>query len=215
MNLKDVILNRINRSKHSKVWTAFDFLDLGNRDSVDKVLQRLVKSKLIRRVDRGLYDVPKENLLTGQNAAPDYKQIIAAISRRDQARMLIDGLTSANDLGLTNAVPGQVNVLTDSRLKPIQIDSLVIKFKHTAPSKLYWAGRPGMRIVQALHWLRDIIDQDSSEQKNDIQKKLVLYLKNHKEKDAIVEDLKIGIPTLPAWMQSYLKDLFLVLESRI
>lgn len=213
MNLKDLILNRVNCSKHSKVWTAFDFLDLGNRDSVDKVLQRLVNSKLLRRVDRGLYDIPRENPLTGQSTAPDYKQIISAISRRDQARMLIDGLTSANDLGLTNAVPGQVNVLTDSRLKPIQIDSLVIKFKHTAPSKLYWAGRPGMRIVQALHWLRDIIDQDSLEQKNDIQKKLVLYLKNHKAKDAIVDDLKKGIPTLPAWMQSYLKDLFLVLES--
>lgn len=213
MNLKDGMLNRINGSKHTRVWTAFDFLDLGNRDSVDKVLQRLVKSKLIRRIDRGLYDIPRENPLTGQTSAPDYKEIISAISRRDQARMLIDGLTSANDLGLTNAVPGQVNVLTDSRLKPIKIDSLVIKFKHTAPSKLYWAGRPGMRIVQALHWLRDIIDQDSSGQKNNIQKKLVLYLKKHKEKDAIVDDLKQGIPTLPAWMQSYLKDLFMILES--
>lgn len=213
MNLKDLILDRINDSKHSKVWTAFDFLDLGSRDSVDKVLQRLVKSNLIRRVDRGLYDIPRENQLTGQSTAPDYKEIISAISRRDQARMLIDGLTSANDLGLTNAVPGQVNVLTDCRLKPIQIDSLVIKFKYTAPSKLYWAGRPGMRVIQALYWLREIIDQDSSEQKNDIQKKLVLYLKNHKEKEGIVDDLKQGIPTLPAWMQSYLKQLLLVLES--
>ena len=123
MTLKDLILNRINCSELSKVWTAFDFLDLGNRDSVDKVLQRLVKSNLIRRVNRGLYDVPRENPLMGRKSPPDYKQIIAVISRRDQARMLIDRLTSANDLGLTNAVPGhfeQKEVCFDYQMKHIQ-----------------------------------------------------------------------------------------------
>jgi len=43
--------------------------------------------------------------------------------------MLIDGLTSANDLGLTNAVPSQINILTDCRLRSIKIDNLVINFK--------------------------------------------------------------------------------------
>ena len=28
---------------------------------------------------------------------------------------------------------------------------MVIEFKQTAPSKLYWAGRPAMRIVQTAH----------------------------------------------------------------
>ncbi len=34
-------MHKITHSEHIKVWTAFDFLDLGNRGAVDKVLQRL------------------------------------------------------------------------------------------------------------------------------------------------------------------------------
>jgi hypothetical protein len=35
----------------------------------------------------------------------DYRHIISALARRDQVRTLVDGLTAANDLGLTTAVP--------------------------------------------------------------------------------------------------------------
>lgn len=214
MSLKDSVLHKINHSAHSKVWTAFDFLDLGNRDAVDKALQRLVKSQGLRRIDRGIYDLPQKNQLTGSITAPDYKQVIAAISRRDQARILIDGLTSANDLGLTNAVPGQVNVLTDCRLKEVKIDNLVIKFKHTAPSKLYWADRPAMRIVQALHWVRDIIEKGDPVQISGIKNKLKLYLDSQTRKGIILDDLQKGLPTLPAWMQIFLKDVFFIPEIK-
>ena len=122
--------------------------------------------------------------------------------------MLIDGLTSANDLGLTNAVPGQVNILTDCRLKPVKIGKLVITFKQTAPSKLYWANRPSMRIVQALHWLRDVIEQGDKEQISTIRNKIKLYLENNSEKEIILKDLHHGLPTLPAWMQGFLKEYF-------
>lgn len=209
MTIKKLILDRIENSKQSIVWTPFDFFDLGNRDAVDKVLQRLVQSNILRRIDRGLYDLPQQNKLTGNDSAPDYRNVIAAISRRDQARMLIDGLTSANDLGLTNAVPGQVNILTDCRLKPVKIGKLVITFKQTAPSKLYWANRPAMRIVQALHWLRDVIEQGDKEQLSTIKNQIKLYLENNSNKEIILKDLYDGLPTLPAWMQGFLKELFL------
>ena len=40
----------------------------------------------------GLYDTSRMNSLTGQFEAPDYQKVIEAIARRDQVRMLIDGL---------------------------------------------------------------------------------------------------------------------------
>ncbi|MEO6748919.1 MAG: hypothetical protein ABI294_04935 [Casimicrobiaceae bacterium] len=40
---------------------------------------------------------------------------------------------------------------TDTRRRSIQLDKLTIEFKLTAPSRLYWAGRLAMRVVQALH----------------------------------------------------------------
>jgi len=63
--------------------------------------------------------------------------------------MLVDGMTAANDLGLTDAVPGKSPLRSDVRRKAIELDNLVIEFKPTAASKLYWAGRPAMRLVQA------------------------------------------------------------------
>ncbi len=38
--------------------------------------------------------------------------------------------------------------------------SVTIDFKQTAPSKLYWSGRPAMRVVQALQWLKDTLPAD-------------------------------------------------------
>ena len=157
LDLRARVLDRMNSAS---VWTPNDFLDLGSSAAVDKALQRLATSNTIRRIDRGLYDVPRVNQLTGKPSTPDYRGVIDAVARRDKARLLIDGITAANQLGLTHAVPAHVTVHTDARLRSIQLDKLRIDFKLTAPSRLYWAGRPAMPIVQALHWLHDILPSD-------------------------------------------------------
>ena len=202
-DLKQLILERLSQSRPGRVWTPVDFLDLGNRDAVDKTLQRLARASQLRRIDRGLYDVPKINPLTKKPAVPDYRQIIDAVARRDQVRMLVDGMTAANDLGLTTAVPSHVVIHTDARRRSIQLDKLKIDFKHTAPSKLYWAGRPGMRVVQALHWLKDTLPSD----RDRVLARLSSILADLKHGKAIRDDLRQGISTLPSWMQTIVREL--------
>ena len=200
-DLKQLIFSRIKTGPRSHVWTAADFLDLGSRDAVDKSLQRLVGSSDIRRIDRGLYDKPWLNKLTKQPSAPDYRQVIDAIARRDQIRILIDGMTAANDLGLTNAVPAKVIVHTDARLRPIKLGNMQITFKLTAPSKLYWAGRPAMRLVQALHWLRDAVDTAT------LDRQIRALLARIPDPQPILDDLADGMATLPSWMQDLLRPI--------
>jgi hypothetical protein len=185
------------------VWTPSDFLSLGGRTGVRKALQRLVDSKAIRRIDRGLYDLPRFNALTGQLNHPDYTAVIDAVARRDQIRLLVDGITAANQLGLTDAVPARVKVHTDARLRSIRLGRLTIDFKLTAPSKLYWAGRPAMRFVQALHWLADMLPSDN----DSILKKLRSILADPLNGPAIRQDLTEGVHTLPHWMQDLVEDL--------
>ena len=144
-DLKARILTRIESTPDS-VWTPADFVDIGSRAAVDKALQRLVVAGDLRRIDRGLYDRPRRNAITGRTAVPDYRAVIQAVSRRDNARVLIDGMTAANDLGLTTAVPARIEVLVDARLKPIRLGNQLIRFKTAAPSRLFWAGRPAMRV---------------------------------------------------------------------
>lgn len=202
-DFKQLILDRLGQSGTGRVWTPVDFLDLGNRDAVDKTLQRLALAGHLRRIDRGLYDVPRTNPLTKKPAVPDYRQIIDAVARRDQVRMLVDGLTAANDLGLTTAVPSHVVIHTDARRRSIQLDNLKIDFKQTAPSKLYWAGRPAMRVVQALHWLKDTLPSD----RDRVLARLSSILGDPKHGKAIRDDLRQGISTLPAWMQAVAREL--------
>ena len=204
-DLKSRILAHISDQPPTRVWTAADFLDLGTRDAVDKALQRLVRANQLRRIDWGLYDKPRHNSLTKQSSPPDPREVIDAVARRDQIRVLVDGMTAANDLGLTNAVPAKIVVHTDARLKPIRLGNLDIIFKPAAASKLYWAGRPAMRVVQALHWLRDTTAQGDEVQA--LRRKLRNLLAHDPKGDQIRADLREGLTTLPAWMQELLRPL--------
>ncbi|HSX20510.1 MAG TPA: DUF6088 family protein [Gammaproteobacteria bacterium] len=207
------IIHRVQSSPNIKVWTPRDFLDLGSLDAVKKALQRMVTKNELRRIDRGLYDQPRFNELTGKLTAPDYRAVINAIIRRDQIRVLIDGITAANDLGLTNAVPAKVIVLTDGRLKPIRLGNLIIQFKITSPSKLYWAGRPAMRIVQALHWFGDGLSKGAFVDADIIQKKIIRLLQDPTYGANILADLKFGLHTVPSWMQDWIRALFERIEE--
>src|ERR1051325_7272399 len=94
-DLRSQIQNRI-ASQPGSVWTPVDFLDLGPRASVDKTLQRLTMAGDLSRIDRGLYFRPVTNSLTGKPTNPDQSAVIAAVTRRDQTRVVVDGLTAAN-----------------------------------------------------------------------------------------------------------------------
>ncbi len=194
-----------------EVWVPGDFADLGNRAAVDKTLQRLVAAGDLRRVDRGLYDRPRTNGLTGRPAVPDYRAVIRAVTRRDQARTIIDGMTAANELGLTTAVPARIEVLVDARLKPIRLGRQEIHFRYAAPSRLYWADRPAMRVVQALHWMQDMLSRDDERQR--IRAALRRILADPRHGQAIRADLEAGFSALPIWMQEFLRDLLEASDS--
>jgi hypothetical protein len=187
------------------VWTPADFADLGGRAAIDKVLQRLAAAGELRRIDRGLYDRPRRNKLIGRETVPDYRAVIRAVTRRDQARFVVDGMTAANDLGLTTAVPARIEVLTDARLRPIKLGAQEIHFKPAAPSRLYWAGRPAMRIVQALHWMQDLLA--SPDERERVARRLRRLFAEPEHGPALRDDLRQGFSALPIWMQDFLREL--------
>ena len=197
------ILDRIANTS-GKVWTPGDFAEFGPRNCVDKALQRIAKSGELRRIERGLYDKPATNKLTGKASVPDYRAVIEAVARRNKARFVVDGMTAANTLGLTNAVPAKIEVLVDARLKPIELGNQKIIFKQAAPSRLYWAGRPGMYLVQTLYWLHDAMQSDVERSKLD--RTIRKLLADKKDGSRLTEDLRIGLSAMPIWMQDILRN---------
>jgi hypothetical protein len=187
------------------VWTAADFVDLGPRAAVNRTLHQLVRRMRLRRVARGFYDRPAFHHLTAIPKAPDYRAVLDAIARRDRVAMLIDGCTAAKDLGLSDAVSDQIVVQTPARLRPLRVGAVTIRFRLTTPDKLYWAGRPAMRVVQALHWLRETLDQPRDRHRT--LRRLRIVLDDPEDGAVLCADLGDGLPVLPAWMQPLVRKL--------
>jgi hypothetical protein len=197
------IRDRTSAPGQPRVWTPEDFADLGPCTAVDQALHRLVASRSLRRIARGFYDLPQDNWLTGKPTYPNPRDVIDARARKGKVRVVVDGLTAANDLGLTDAVPARIGVLTDGRLRPITLGNLTLDFQAAAPSRLYWAGRPAMRFVQALYWLRDMLPSDDGS----LRKRLVSILRDPDHGQAIQDDLRSGVSALPEWMRVIVRDL--------
>jgi hypothetical protein len=202
-SIQSAVLSRIRAQKKPRVWTAADLADLGSRSAVDLALHRLASTGDVRRIAWGLYDVPGINRLTGKPTSPDPRDVIDALTRKGKVRILVDGITAANDLGLTDAVPARIEVLTDGRMRPIKLGNLTLDFHYAAPSRLYWAGRPAMRFVQALHWLRDMLPSDDG----GLRRRLLSILRDPDHGLAIRDDLRAGFSALPEWMRAIVRDL--------
>jgi hypothetical protein len=64
-----------------------------------------------------------------------------------------------------------------------------------------------MRVVQALHWLKDGIKQQNPSAQADIKAALTRILNDPKAGASIARDLKKDLSHLPTWMHSLLKGL--------
>jgi hypothetical protein len=114
-------------------------------------------------------------------------------------------MTAANDLGLTDAVPAKIVVHTDARRGAIKLGNVTITFRQTAASKLFWTGRPAMRVVQALHWLRDLLLREG--ESDQVKRKLAKLFEDPTTGQVLKADLTAGMTALPTWMWVLLKPL--------
>ena len=71
MAMAEYILERMKSyGAGSRVFVPKDFLDLGSRDSIDQALSRLTKVESIRRLGRGLYDLPEFSKIASRPVPP-------------------------------------------------------------------------------------------------------------------------------------------------
>jgi hypothetical protein len=196
--LSDTIMKRVRGHGHgSWVFGAKDFLDLGNRAAVDQSLSRLYKASTLRRLGHGLYDWPRMSQVLGRPAPVDIDAAVAAIARRDNIRVMPDGLTAAHRLGLTNAVPAKVVYWTDGSTRSIPVGGRTIHLKHVRPGMIRWADHAAAPVVSAMMWFGPSLSADSH---------MASRLSQRLPK-AVKQDLAAGISTLPAWATSIAREI--------
>ena len=151
--MRDQIVTRIERFGEGKAFSAKDFLDIASRTTIDVTLTSLARSGKIRRIRRGLYDMPKINPALGGKLSPDIDEAARAIARRQRWKIVPEGAWAANLLGLSTQVPAKIIYLTDGPNNEVPIGRRSIHFKHARPKAM--AGLEGKfaLVVQALRHL--------------------------------------------------------------
>jgi hypothetical protein len=151
--MRDQIVARIERFGEGKAFSAKDFLDIATRTTIDVTLANLTKNGKIRRIRRGLYDMPRINEALGGKLSPDIDEAARAIARRQRWKIVPDGAWAANLLGLSTQVPSKIIYLTDGPSNEVPIGRRTIHFKHARPKAM--AGLEGKfaLVVQALRYL--------------------------------------------------------------
>jgi hypothetical protein len=148
-NLSLKVLKRAKEVGPGSALTPRAFDDLGNRAAVDQALSRLTKAGKIRRISRGVYDVPKNHPTLGP-LSPDPDAVARAIADQSGYRLQPTPARAANALGLSSQVPAQIVYLIDGSSRKIKVGNHIIHFKHAGPRALLGAGTPEGVALQAI-----------------------------------------------------------------
>lgn len=151
--MRDQIVARVVRLGEGKAFSAKDFLDIASRTTIDVTLASLKQDGKIRRIRRGLYDMPRINPALGGELSPDIDEAARAIARRQRWKIVPDGAWAANLLGLSTQVPSKITYLTDGPNNEVPIGRRKIHFKHARPKTLTGPEGKIALVVQALRYL--------------------------------------------------------------
>jgi len=117
----------LHRRDAGTVFVPNEFLGRGTRTAIDVALHRLVARGAIRRLGRGVYDLPTRHRVLAE-VTPSADAIAAALAGRDRLRLQPSGAYAANLLGLSEQVPAKVVFLTDGATRTAgRLSGLVIQ----------------------------------------------------------------------------------------
>jgi len=151
-SIDKLISNRVRGHGAGWCFTPRSFVDLGSRPAVKTALFRLARKGTIRRLCRGLYDLPTKHPGIGL-LAPASEAVAKALAARDTTRLQPSGAYAANLLGLTEQVPAKVVFLTDGPTRAVRIGPQEIVLRRTTPRNMATAGRASGTVIQALRHL--------------------------------------------------------------
>ena len=185
-NLADRILSYAKGRGKGWVFTPKHLLALSNRAAIDQSLHRLVQQGLIRRIARGIYDIPVVHPTFGQ-LSPNADAIVKAVADASGSQLQVSPARAANLLGLSTQVPAKLVYLTDGSSRQLKVGNQVLQLKHASRKMLLGAGRPAGVAYQALRSVRHSDNPDRA----------LLHL--HRNLDASVKkDLKRLAADAPA-----------------
>jgi hypothetical protein len=183
----------LTKKEPARVFTPADFLDLGTPHAVGMALSRMVKSEALRRVARGLYDVPRRHALLG-TLSPSTDALVQAVARRDGVVVQPLDVEATNLLGLSEQVVAKPVYETNGPSRKLRVGGVEIEFKHRSPRRVTAAAESSNLVFAALRGLGQA--HVTMARVAHLQKLLPA-----KQREQLLKDL----PLAPVWMHKYLR----------
>jgi len=196
--LTERLAQRIDRATHKhpgRVFTPSDFLDLGTPHAVGMALSRMVSAGTLRRVARGLYDVPRTHALLGA-LGPSTDEVVQAIARRSGVVVQPVDVAATNLLGLSEQVVAKPVYETNGPSRKVRVGGLDIEFRHRSPKRVTAAAESSSLVFAALRGLG----------KQHVTLQRVAHLRKllpAKERGQLLKDLTLA----PVWMHPFLRHI--------
>ena len=116
--IADKVLARL-RSAQGAAVPAAELRDLGERAAIDQALSRLTRQGAIRRVRRGLYELPRIGKLLERTHRAVARRTRSRMGQKNGLRVLPSGAHAANLLGLSTQVPAKLVYYTNGRTRTL------------------------------------------------------------------------------------------------
>ncbi len=163
----------INNFETGHLFSSRDFLELGNRATVDKALSRMVQNKEIERAARGIFFKPKKNKFIG-NVPVDVEKVINVISQQNGETIQVHGAEAARRFKISTQMPMKTIFYTNGATRVIKIGNTEVTLIHTSnQKKLQYTGTNIGLAISALWYLGkelvtpDVINKIKSNLNND------------------------------------------------
>ena len=159
------------------------------------MLSRLARRGAVRRIGRGLYDIPHAHPVAGKVGASE-AAIAAAIARREGVALLPSGATAANDLGLSTQVPATATYGVSGRGKTVTVGGKTrFRLRRRSPKAMALAGRASGHLAEALRSLGK--GNVSQADLHALRRRLTVA-----DRKRLLEDLRY----VPAWMRPHFRE---------
>lgn len=150
---QEEILDFVRSKGEGFAFSASDLPNYGSRTMVDKTLCIMAKSGKIRRVMRGVYDVPRWSEILRKQAAPDIESVANALARKFGWQIYPGDEGAMNGLGLSTQIPARLIYHSTGPSKTYRVGRLTFEFVHRCFRETEVDGQDARMVVRALKGL--------------------------------------------------------------
>ncbi|MDO4194280.1 MAG: DUF6088 family protein [Erysipelotrichaceae bacterium] len=162
------IENRISEYPYGMAFSASDFLDIADSNSVSQALFRIEKDGVIRRVITGIYDKPIYSQVIHEYGVPRVDKVAEALARRFNWNIAPSGDTVLNILHISTQVPNEWEYVSDGPYRDYMVGNIPLKFRHVMPREINGYSKITVMVIQGIraigkgHMTQELADRFSS-----------------------------------------------------